>query len=71
MPHAEPMHVATPFLGTGQGVHSVPHDETDVSSAHVLPQAWYPALHATPHVLAVHVATPPVGVVQSLLQLPQ
>jgi hypothetical protein len=36
-PHAPPVQVALPPVGTEQGVHEAPHDEIELLSAHTVP----------------------------------
>lgn len=44
-----------------QGEHEVPHEEIDVSSAHVAPHAWKPESHVKPHTPPVQIALPFAG----------
>jgi len=49
IPQAPAVHVALPLVGTGQAVHSVPHEFTLVSDKHAPLHRWKPALHTKPH----------------------
>jgi hypothetical protein len=65
------LHVALAFDGTGHGVQLVPHVAGALVLAHAPEHAWYPPLHAIPHVLLVQLALPFDGAAHALPHAPQ
>ncbi len=85
-PQAVPLHVATPFAGTGHGVHEPPQVATSLFDTHaplhtccpaghvrtqVDPIGAKPALQVNPQVVPLHVATPFAGTGHGVHELPQ
>ena len=67
MPHAEPLQVAVPLVGTEQGVHElVPQLAVELFEAQAPLQACVPALHEKPHETPLQVAVEPAGGVHAV-----
>lgn len=64
------MHVATPLVGEGQGVHDAPHVASSRSSAHAPPHSWKPGSHCQPHAMPSQVAVALTGEGQALHDVP-